>query len=307
MSKSVDNSILVVDDEAANHTFLTHLLSPEYTVFVAKNGQSAIKIARSVSPDLILLDILMPGMNGYDVFGALKSFDETRDIPVIFITGLNSNEDEKKGLAMEAVDYISKPFDKDIVRLRVRNHIKIVNQIRTINQLSSTDPLTHLLNRRGFEPLLFREWGRSIREKLPVSVMLLDADRFKEYNDTYGHQQGDTALVEVANSITQSCGRSTDYSARWGGEEFIVLLPNTEPAGALEVAERIRANIEAMAIPLLCGGETKITVSIGVNTIVPSLGDKIDDFIDAADKSLYKAKESGRNRVCHYSENCVIC
>jgi len=244
----------------------------------------------------------MPGMSGYDVLSALKDINETRDIPVIFITGLNSHEDEKKGLALEAVDYISKPFDKDIVRLRVRNHVRIVNQIRTINQLSLVDHLTNILNRRGFENQLSREWGRAIREKMPISVMLLDVDKFKTYNDTYGHQQGDTALFEVAASITRSFGRSTDYAARWGGEEFIVLLPSTELAGAFDVAERIRTSIESLVIPLSTGEETRITISIGVNTIIPTRGDNVDEFINLADKSLYTAKKTGRNRVCHHNE-----
>jgi len=298
MNETVENSILVVDDEAANHMFLSHLLSPDYTIFAAKNGQSAIKMAMELVPDLILLDIIMPEMNGYDVLSALKNNTETRNIPVIFITGLNSSEDEKKCLALEVVDYISKPFDRDIVKLRVRNHIKIVNQLRTIDLLSSTDHLTSLMNRRGFEKLLSSEWARSIREKMPISVMVLDVDRFKSYNDTYGHQQGDVALVEVARSITRSFGRSTDYAARWGGEEFVVLLPNTGSTGALEVAERIRANVEDMTIPLLDGGVTKITISIGVCTMIPTLGDNSEEFIKAADKSLYIAKETGRNRVC---------
>jgi len=157
-----------------------------------------------------------------------------------------------------------------------------------------------VMNRRGFEYQLRREWGRSVREKQPISIMLVDVDWFKKYNDTYGHQQGDVALSEVAEVILRSLGRSTDYTARWGGEEFVILLPNTGLAGALDVAERIRSDTENLVIPAMDGKETKITVSIGVCAATPAQGDDTDAFVNAAEKSLYAAKYTGRNRVCHH-------
>ncbi|MCL1940861.1 MAG: diguanylate cyclase [Synergistaceae bacterium] len=296
------NSILIVDDETANHIFLTHILSPEYTVYAAKDGESAIKKALEVSPDLILLDIIMPGISGYEVLAALKKHEETRDIPVIFITGLSSSEDEEKGLAFDVVvDYISKPFSAGIVKLRVRNQIKIINQIRTINLLSSTDQLTNMPNRRSFDNQLNRDWRRMVREKSQISIMLLDVDKFKVYNDTYGHQQGDVLLQEVAKILVQSAGRSSDFAARWGGEEFIILLPNTDSNGALDVAERIRTTIERATIPCADGSPTNVTVSIGINTLMPEQNSSVVDFIAQADKALYTAKETGRNRICR---NC---
>jgi diguanylate cyclase (GGDEF)-like protein len=230
---------------------------------------------------------------------ALGSFEETRDIPIIIITGLGSTEDETKGLSFNAADYISKPFHTEIIKLRVRNQIKIVNQMREIRRLSTIDQLTHIPNRRGFDFQLAREWGRSIREKLPISILMLDVDKFKVYNDAFGHQQGDVVLQEVAKTITNSFGRTTDYGARWGGEEFVVLLPNTALEGAKEVAERIRTRIEDLSIPLANGDATGVTISIGVNSMVPEQGDELSEFIEIADKALYTAKKTGRNRVCH--------
>ena len=299
MENTEMNSILVVDDEASNHVFLTSLLKPLYTIYAATNGRSAIKIARDVLPDLILLDIVMPEVDGYEVLSELNSFEETREIPVIIISGLGSVEDEKKGLASNAVDYISKPFDAEIVKLRIRNQIKIINQMREIVRLSTTDQLTGVPNRRGFDNQIGREWARMIREKFPFSVLLLDVDKFKNYNDTYGHQQGDVVLQIVAKTMTQSYHRSTDYGARWGGEEFITILPNTNMEGAIDVAERIRANIENLSIPLPDGESTRVTVSIGVNTIIPTMRDSIDDFIECSDNALYSAKQTGRNKVVH--------
>ena len=299
MENTVKNSILVVDDEASNHVFLTSLLSPMYTVYAATNGQSAVKIAKDVLPDLILLDIIMPEIDGYKVLADLSSFEETREIPVIIISGLSSVEDEKKGLALNAVDYISKPFDAEIVKLRIRNQIKIVNQMREIVRLSTTDQLTGIPNRRGFDNQIEREWARMIREKFPMSVLMLDVDKFKNYNDTYGHQHGDIVLQMVAKTMTQTYLRTTDYGARWGGEEFITILPNTNTEGAMDVAERIRTNIENLSIPLPDGESTRVTVSIGVNTHMPNSGDSIEEFIECSDNALYSAKQSGRNRVVH--------
>jgi len=299
LEDNVRNSILIVDDEALNHKYLTHILGKDYDLYSAKDGFNGLKTAREALPDVILLDIIMPVMNGYEVLTALKSAPETRDIPVIFITGLNSSEDEEKGLTFDAADYISKPFSSEIVKLRIRNQIKIVNQIRTINSLSSTDKLTGIPNRRGFDNHISREVGRTTREGLPLSVLLIDVDNFKMYNDMYGHQQGDVALQTVASTLSGSLQRSTDYVARWGGEEFIVVLSNTDMEGAMLVAERLRECIEQTPIPLVKGEVTYITISVGVNTSLPKRKFKLEEFIAGADKALYEAKRNGRNKVCY--------
>ena len=299
MEETKKNSVLIVDDESTNITALTHILSPDYNVYAAKNGMKAIEAAVKYLPDIILLDVVMPDMDGYAVIDALKNDEKTSGIPVIFITGLNNADDEEKGLDLGAADYISKPFSPAIVKLRVRNQIKIVNQIRMIEQLSMIDQLTSIPNRRGFDIRMDMEWIRAIRENAFISFMMIDVDRFKAYNDTHGHQQGDRALQAVAKTINLSLNRPGDYVSRWGGEEFAALLPNTELDGALAIAEKIRLAIGELSIPTDDGTVTRITASIGVNTKTPMSTGSREDFISGADKALYEAKQTGRNRVCH--------
>jgi len=302
MDAAKKNSVLVVDNEESNIMALTHILNPEYIVYATKDSREAVEVAAENLPDVILLDIIMPEMDGYAVLNALKNTEKTRDIPVIFITGLNKIEDEEKGLNMGAADYISKPFSSMVVRLRVKNQIKMLNQLRLIESLSRIDQLTSIPNRRGFDNRMDMEWIRAIRENTFISLLMVDIDKFKIYNDTYGHLQGDRVLQAIAKTITQSLNRPGDYTVRWGGEEFVVLLPNTDLNGALTIAERIRLNISKTVIPCIDGSETKVTVSIGVNTQTPQRDSSQDVFISEADKALYKAKESGRNRVCHSEE-----
>ncbi|MCL2707640.1 MAG: diguanylate cyclase [Defluviitaleaceae bacterium] len=289
-------TILITDDEKMNVEILGGILSPSYNLLISRNGKRALDLAQEHKPDLILLDVLMPDMTGFDVITKLKESEITSRIPVIFITGLTSSEDEEKGFMLGAVDYIAKPFNKSIVNARVKTHIKIVDQMRTIERIGLIDPLTKISNRRGFEDRLNAEWGRSLREQAPISILLMDIDKFKNYNDALGHQQGDAALKAFAKAVTATLLRPVDFAARWGGEEFVVLLPGTNSEGAAEVAERIRKNVETTIIPTDDGAETRVTVSIGINSVVPSAEILVKDFIEKADQALYKAKESGRNR-----------
>ena len=289
-------TILIVDDEKINLDILGGILSPAYNLLIARNGQRAIEIAREHKPDLILLDVLMPGMSGFEVIEKLRESDDTARIPVIFITGLKGAEDEEKGFFLGAVDYITKPLHKAIVKARVNTHIRIVDQMRTIERIGLIDPLTKIANRRGFESRLDAEWKRAVREKTSISVLMMDIDKFKNYNDTYGHQQGDEVLKTFADVCMKTLLRPVDFAARWGGEEFVILLPDTDLNGAAEVAERVRKNVEDTVIHTEDGAETGITVSIGVNSLIPDSGALTDDFIKKADQALYKAKESGRNR-----------
>ena len=300
MDKTTKNSILIVDDEKSNLMVLTHLLGQEYAVYTSKDGSDAINKARKLLPDLILLDIVMPELDGYEVLKALKSSAETENIPVIFITGLDSGEDEEKGLVLKAADYISKPFRAAIVKLRIGNQIQIINQMRTIEHLSMTDQLTNIPNRRSFDTRLNMEWRRAIREKSPISLLMIDVDKFKVFNDTYGHQQGDTVLQTVAAVYMRTIRRPGDFAARWGGEEFTVLLPDADTDGAVVVAELIRKNVEDTVIPCSDGGVTKVTISVGLNTEYPDTASSLDSFITRSDSALYAAKQNGRNRVCTY-------
>jgi diguanylate cyclase (GGDEF)-like protein len=241
----------------------------------------------------------MPGMDGYQTLIMLKKDEKTRKIPVIIITGLDDVEFEEKGLSLGAADYITKPFSSAVVGLRVRNQMQIINQLRTIERLSMMDQLTSLPNRRNFDERIKMEWNQAIREKTSISIMMLDLDKFKFLNDTYGHQQGDIVLQAVAKIFPKSFRRPGDFAARWGGEEFVVLLPNTHLDGALDVAEKIRRDIESLEIRVNEGLILRITISIGVNSIIPELDSSFDKFISGADVALYAAKQAGRNRVEH--------
>lgn len=292
------SSVLVVDDDRSNLDVLAHILKPLYTVQVAKSGMGALKRAHELQPDLILLDIVMPDMNGFEVLAELKAADETRHIPVIFITGLNHVEDEEKGFLLGAVDYIVKPFKTAIVKARVRTHLRIVRQMRTIEKLCLIDALTDIPNRRSLDRQLEIEWGRAMRNQTPLSLLVLDVDRFKNFNDTYGHPQGDVLLQYLAQLLSSSLKRPADFTARMGGEEFAVLLPDTHVEGAQTLAEEIRIKTEAMRIPYLDDTpELSVTVSIGVACLVPGPGDTLDRLVADADNALYAAKKAGRNRV----------
>jgi len=295
--KERKNSILIVDDQASNINVLIHLLRDEYTLHVAKEGSVAIDLASRHAPDLILLDILMSDMDGYEVLRQLRAIAATQNIPIIFITGLDSQEDEERGLSMNVADYISKPFSPTIVKLRVRNQIRMINYMREIERLGMTDALTGLSNRRSFNDALEKEWARAIREQQPLSLIMLDIDKFKNYNDTYGHQHGDVVLQTLANVLNTTIRRPADFIARWGGEEFVILLPMTDENGALQVAEKAREAMESSRIPHPDGFTTKATISAGVAGFVPDAGSVLDKFISEADKALYAAKEKGRNRV----------
>ena len=297
MDEMKKNSILIVDDQVLNITILIHLLRDEYTLYAAKDGPSAIELAIKHVPDLILLDIVMREMDGYQVLEKLRLIEATQNIPIIFITGLNSKEEEEKGLALEVADYISKPFTPSIVKLRVRNQIRMINYMREIEKLSMTDALTGLSNRRSFNIMLEKEWGRAIREQQPLSMIVLDIDKFKDFNDTYGHQHGDIALQTVAQILNSIIKRRTDYVARWGGEEFVILLPSTDVISAIKIAEKVRIEVENASIPHPDQFETRVTISAGVNGIIPTLSSVVDKFVSDADRALYAAKGQGRNRV----------
>ena len=299
MKAEKKNSLLIVDDEKMNIKILTHILGEEYTLYSATGGESAIEIAREYQPDLILLDIIMPEKDGYETIFELKEIETTRHIPVIFTSSLTGSDAEEKGLTHSAVDYITKPFNQALVRLRVRNQVQIVNQLRTIERLSMIDSLTGIPNRRCFDERLRMEWNQAIRENTPVSLLMMDLDKFKNLNDTYGHQQGDVALQVIVQVFPHSFNRPGDFSARWGGEEFVVLLPNTPLAGAVEVAEKIRSDVEQTKIPCPDGLTINLTISIGINSIVPTKDCSLDKFLSKADKALYAAKQAGRNRVVH--------
>ena len=303
MEEEKKYSILIADDDGLNTEALKQILSSDYTIYTVNSGEKALEVAEKVSPDIILLDIVMPERDGYSVLAALKNTKKTQNIPVIFITGLVSDDEEEKGLDLGAVDYITKPFSLTNVRLRVKKQIDILEQLRAVERLSLIDQLTDLPNRRSFEARLNTEWARALREKTSISILFIDADKFKNYNDAYGHQQGDVALQTLAKIFTETLKRPGDFTARWGGEEFIILLPNTDYHGSIEVAEHIRQNVEETKIPCTDGQGERITVSIGINTLGHKRDDTLENFILGSDMALYTAKEKGRNNVYHIHDD----
>ncbi len=291
-------NILIVDDDRVNLDILLHILKPDYGVKVAKSGRAALKVANGHPPDLILLDVLMPDMNGFEVLGELKESDRTRHIPVIFVTGLARVEDEERGFREGAVDYIVKPFNASIVQARVKTHLQIVKHLRTIERLGMIDALTDIPNRRAFDRQFPVLWRNALRSQSPLGLMILDADKFKNYNDTYGHLQGDVFLQNLAQCITRSLRRPLDLAARIGGEEFAVVVPGTDLEGARRVAESIRLAVEVLEIPCQRSDVvTKATVSIGVGVCIPETESRSEEFFARVDGLLYAAKQGGRNRV----------
>ena len=286
--------ILVVDDELLIRQLMTALLAEFGTVELAESGEDALQKAASLKPDLIVLDVEMPGMDGYEVCRQLKANEQTSAIPVAFLTANNSNEDEERGLEIGAIDFIRKPISPQIVRTRASNILKLQAATRKLELLASTDSLTGAFNRRHFMEAANNEILRSERYGHPLSVLMLDIDHFKAVNDTHGHGIGDEALKETVHVIEKTL-RNEDTLGRLGGEEFAVLLPETKVSQAVLLAERIRVAISEIVIDTPTD-PLSFTMSIGISQL--SEGDSnIDDILKRADEGLYKAKEQGRNQV----------
>ncbi len=295
-----NGTVLIVDDQPANIHTLAKLIRDDYHILAATSGAKALEItAGDTPPDLVLLDIMMPEMDGYEVCRRIKASEQTHDIPVIFVTARDATEDEEMGFSLGAVDYISKPFNPVIARARIRNQISLKLKTDILEKLSMQDGLTNIPNRRYFEESLAREWSRTRRSGLPLSLLMMDIDNFKPYNDHYGHGAGDDCLVRVARALKNSLSRPMDLAARYGGEEFVALLPETGATGALHVAEELRAGVESLGITHEYSQVSSVvTMSVGVAT---NSGDDSfsspEELLQTADKALYLAKEQGRNQV----------
>jgi len=292
----VNGRILVVDDAMENVQILFNALQDEHEVLFALDGPRALDIARTQHPDLILLDAVMPGMDGYAVCAALLAAPETNDIPVIFVTALKSPEDETRALGAGAADFISKPVNAAVVRARVRTQLTVKRQRDALRELILTDALTGVANRRAFDERLAAEWRRCGRTGLPVALVLVDIDHFKLYNDHYGHQAGDHTLEQVAAAMRRAAGRTQDLVARYGGEEFAILLPQLDGKGAVGVARRLMAELESLNIPHAASPTApRLTATMGIACMVPGEHSIPADLIQVADALLYQAKAGGRN------------
>jgi len=294
---AVNGRILVVDDAMENIQILHAALQDEHEVLFAMDGPRALEIARAQHPDLILLDAVMPGMDGYAVCRELFASEETSDIPVIFVTALKSPEDETRALGAGAADFISKPVNAAVVRARVRTQLTVKRQRDALRALILTDSLTGVANRRAFDERLEMEWRRCGRAQLPVSLLMVDIDHFKLYNDHYGHPAGDATLVQVAGAMRRAAARSQDLVARYGGEEFAILLPQLDEQGATGVARRLMHELEMLDLPHAASPTSqRLTVSIGISSMVPGEHSAPGDLVQVADALLYQAKAGGRNR-----------
>jgi diguanylate cyclase (GGDEF)-like protein len=298
--------ILIVDDTPLNIRVLAEALSAEYRVKVASSGHAALDIIASQGlPDLILLDVMMPEMDGYEVCRQLKQNVDTKRIPVIFVTAKTDVVDEEMGLKLGAVDYITKPFHMAIVKARVRNQINLKLKTDLLESYVMLDGLTNISNRRRFDEVLDVEWKRAQRSDLPFSLIMADIDYFKLYNDHYGHAAGDLCLKKVAAALNHSISRPSDVAARYGGEEFSIILPDTDDDGAYNIAEYFRSYVEELQIPHIQSDVSEfVTVSVGLACcITPGAKESPSILIEKADQMLYLAKESGRNRVCQENKN----
>jgi diguanylate cyclase (GGDEF)-like protein len=290
--------LLIVDDVPGNIKLLSEVLRDDYTILVATSGPDALETVTSESVDLILLDVVMPTMDGYDVCRALKTNAATAHIPVIFVTAQNDAVDEEKGLALGAIDYITKPISPPIVRARVRNHVTAKLQKDALERLSVIDGLTGIANRRQFDRFIEQEWRRAVRNSLGLSIILIDIDYFKKFNDHFGHGGGDECLVRVAQTLQDTVMRATDLVARYGGEEFVVVLPQSEHTGVTLIAEKLRRNVAALNIAHPQSEVTDhVTISLGCASMTPPRGLTWHPLLEAADRMLYAAKAQGRNQV----------
>ncbi|MDR2732828.1 MAG: diguanylate cyclase [Fibromonadaceae bacterium] len=308
-----DFTVLTVSSNYAGQDILHSILMPYYSIRAATSLGEAQKILKTENINLIILDYMMDCKHCksgctlcnscscnkhckdcYEFLIGRKSRNETVQIPVILVGEQDKPESEEQSFALGAADYISKPFRSSIVKARVNNQRLIVRQIKTIEELGLIDHLTGISNRRGFDSRIHLEWLRAAREQTRLSLAIADIDRFKAYNDEYGHSQGDALLRSLAKKLSSMMRRPADFVARWGGEEFVIILPNTELSGALIHSEDIRKSVETMVVTNL----PPATISIGVASVIPTTDSSMDEFFNMADKALYKAKETGRNRVC---------
>jgi diguanylate cyclase (GGDEF)-like protein len=293
------SKILVVDDERLNIQLLFEGLSDEYDILATSTGAEAIRVAQEQLPDLILLDIMLGDVSGYEVCKTLKLHPTTADIPIIFVTGKDTAEEEMIGLELGAVDYFSKPFNIALVRIRIRKQIELAQKTAMLEHLSMVDGLTGVANRRQFDEKLAESIRYVDRNHRGLSLLLIDIDYFKQYNDIYGHVKGDDVLKKVARTLSNGASRPMDFVARYGGEEFAVLLTDASHEEGLLVAEKLRALVENKNIVHQGSNFEHLTISVGVTYIDSSHIAKINskEFIEDADQCLYMAKSQGRNQV----------
>lgn len=291
--------LLLVDDQPSNIQTLYAIFQDKYEVCMAVDGADALDFCTRRTPDLILLDVVMPGMGGYALCEALKGDPRSCDIPIIFVTGNSDPLDEVQGFEVGGVDFITKPFHATVVRARVRTQLTLKRQADLLRLLALVDGLTGVANRRQFDHVMGAEWSRCGRSGQPLSLLMIDVDHFKRYNDCYGHQQGDACLRAIAGAVKAAMRRPHDLAARYGGEEFACILPDTGNEGALVKAREIEQAVRALALPHSGAPEAIVTVSIGAASVTKQEpAGTPASLVKAADTQLYRAKREGRGRAC---------
>lgn len=316
------HTILMVDEMSENtrvwfNFFTTH----QFKVIIAQSGETALQLAEYKMPNLILLEAILPDMDGFEICHRLKTNLNTKDIPIIFVTTIADTPSKIKAFNLGAMDYVTKPVHQEEMLARVKNHLSIYNlqqelrakerSLRKANQalqyLARLDELTQIANRRQFNECFVHEWRRLKRDHLPLSLIMCDIDYFKLYNDTYGHQVGDECLRKIAKMIDRIVKRPADLVARYGGEEFAAILPNTTIEGAFHVADTIQAELEKLRIVHEQSAVNEyVTLSIGISSVVPASEWSPEALVRVADIALYEAKSAGRNctRAKTFEELC---
>lgn len=291
--------ILIVDDTKTNISILMELLGNDYDVLASRDGQTALEMAEEELPDLILLDIMMPDMDGFEVCRRLKDIPGTKDIPIIFLTAMTDEESIEKAYDLGGSDYVTKPFRPKELQARVKRELKLAALQKELKLLALTDPMTKLYNRRYFTKVSAHILDMARRDKKDLSLMIMDIDKFKNINDTFGHAVGDEVIIEFAKVLHRQ-KRNSDVLCRFGGEEFVILLPETNCDGAEVVAEKIRKKTESLSINIDSNTTLQFTVSLGISSVFADNEENIEEALQRADEALYKAKNNGRNQVVKY-------
>lgn len=307
--------LLLVDDDPSAIQIMGRILAQYPDQRFATSGEAALRLARDSTPDLIVLDVDMPGMSGFDVCDALKADPALAEVPVIFVTSHSEPEFEVSGFEMGAADFIAKPINAPLVLARVKRQLRVKHMADELRRITTIDVLTGISNRRRFDQYLASEWSRARRAGNPLALLMIDVDHFKLYNDRYGHPAGDACLRAVAQSLVGTSLRPADLVARYGGEEFVILLPQTPRAGAEHVACSVLGAVKALGIAHEASLTARhVTVSVGVSCydddsacwVPPPTDSRIADdprarncidLLQAADRALYSAKHAGRARA----------
>ena len=289
--------ILIIDDSPVQANFLSSILEPDYEITVVNSAEEGLEQAKAGDYSLILLDVIMPGIDGFQLLKMLQEEVILRHTPVILITSLNDIQHEEQGLTLGAVDYITKPFHPAIVRARVHTHINLYQYRTQIEREATVDQLTGVANRRRHDEFSAAKWQEAIRLHVPFSICMFDIDKFKVYNDTFGHPAGDKVIAAVAKTAAARLRRKTDFFARYGGEEFVAFMVGEEADKAFEHLRAIRQAVEDLHIAHSPEVSQWVTVSIGGVTAIPGTDSTYDTYLKVADTMLYDAKRFGRNQV----------